>query len=148
VQILDGLFRKLPLDHDSGGPEIHYEYESKMYVQKNEDVKKLKWNGLEIRNGTVKILKKNVKLTGIAVFQTAVALGISDSKKAREAGVPEEKSIPKILEKHLAQVVGMSSALQKYIRDTHEGMEDDDHAMLLGNRAARHQIRRDASPWA
>ena len=52
-QIWEGFFRKLKMDHKRGGPEIRAEYEAKMYVQKNDDVKNLKWNGREIRNGIV-----------------------------------------------------------------------------------------------
>jgi ATP-dependent Clp protease ATP-binding subunit ClpA len=50
-QIWNALFKKLKEDHKNGGPEIDYEYDAKQYVQKSEDVKKLNWNGREIRNG-------------------------------------------------------------------------------------------------
>ena len=53
AQIWDGLFRKLIVDHKNGGPEITFEREAKRYVQKDEDVRALKWNGREIRNGTL-----------------------------------------------------------------------------------------------
>jgi ATP-dependent Clp protease ATP-binding subunit ClpA len=55
-QIWEDLFRKLKEDHKNGGPEIRYEYEAKEYVKKNEEVKKLQWNGREIRNGRFAVL--------------------------------------------------------------------------------------------
>jgi len=51
AQIWDGLFRKLKDNHKNDGPEIRYDYDAKRYVQRHEDVKKLQWNGREIRNG-------------------------------------------------------------------------------------------------
>lgn len=50
-QIWDNLFAKLKEDKRNGGPEVRYEYEAKQYVKKDGDVKKLEWNGREIRNG-------------------------------------------------------------------------------------------------
>jgi ATP-dependent Clp protease ATP-binding subunit ClpA len=50
-QIWNTLFNKLKEDHKKGGPEIRYDYDAKQYVQRHEDVKKLQWNGREIRNG-------------------------------------------------------------------------------------------------
>lgn len=49
-QIWENLFFKLKEDHKHGGPEIRYEYDAKEYVRSKE-VKELKWNGREIRNG-------------------------------------------------------------------------------------------------
>ncbi|KAH8776082.1 hypothetical protein F5882DRAFT_359889 [Hyaloscypha sp. PMI_1271] len=117
-QIWDSLFRKLIDDHKRGGPEIIYEYDAKEYVKKNKEVKTLEWNGREIRNA----------------FQTAVALAIYDSKMAREKGVSVEDSIPEIKEKHLSQIVSMSSAFKDYITSTHEGVKDADLAYRLGLR--------------
>jgi len=50
-QIWDTLFRKLKSSHKNGSPQIEYEYDAKQYVRKSDDVKRLKWNGREIRNG-------------------------------------------------------------------------------------------------
>ncbi|KAJ4292782.1 hypothetical protein N0V90_009445 [Kalmusia sp. IMI 367209] len=50
-QIWDTLFKKLKSNHKNGGPRIDYEYEAKQYVRKDPDVRKLQWNGREIRNG-------------------------------------------------------------------------------------------------
>ncbi|KAI1348458.1 hypothetical protein F5Y01DRAFT_317734 [Xylaria sp. FL0043] len=120
-KIWDNFFRKLKEDHKSGGPEILYEYDAKQYVKKDPTVKKLEWNGREIRNA----------------FQTAVALAVFDSKTAREKGASEEDSIPEIKEKHLTQVVNMSAAFRQYIVATHEGVEDADRAYRMGIRHDR-----------
>ncbi|KAK2802558.1 hypothetical protein FQN51_004350 [Onygenales sp. PD_10] len=117
-QIWENLFRKLKEDHKNGGAEIRYEYDAKQYVKKNEDVKKLQWNGREIRNA----------------FQTAVALAYFDAKMAKEKGGSDEDLIPEVKERHLAQVVNMSTAFKEYITSTHEGIEDADLAYQLGNR--------------
>lgn len=53
-RIWDNLFRKLQEDFKKGGPEIRYDYYAKQYVMKNDEIKKLEWNGREIRNGTCK----------------------------------------------------------------------------------------------
>ncbi|KAI0809847.1 hypothetical protein GGR55DRAFT_679077 [Xylaria sp. FL0064] len=120
-KIWDNLFRKLKEDHKNGGPEILYEYDAKQYVKKDLTVKKLEWNGHEIRNA----------------FQTAVALAVFDSKMAREKGANEEDSIPEIKEKHLTQVVNMSAAFKQYIIATHEDVEDADRAYKIGIRHDR-----------
>ncbi|KAI1279408.1 hypothetical protein F5Y07DRAFT_42348 [Xylaria sp. FL0933] len=120
-RIWDNFFRKLKEDHKSGGPEILYEYDAKQYVKRDPTVKKLEWNGREIRNA----------------FQTAVALAVFDSKTAREKGASEEDSIPEIKEKHLTQVVNMSAAFRQYIVATHEGVEDADRAYRMGIRHDR-----------
>ncbi|KAK2808761.1 hypothetical protein FQN50_004433 [Emmonsiellopsis sp. PD_5] len=117
-QIWENLFRKLKEDHKNGGPEIRYEYEAKQYVKKSPDVKKLQWNGREIRNA----------------FQTAVALAYFDARMAKEKGGSDEDLIPEVKERHLAQVVSMSTAFKEYITSTHEGVEDADLAYRLGNR--------------
>src|SRR5262245_53742043 len=52
-QIWVNLFKKLERDHKRGGPKIEPEYDAKMYVRKDDKLKKLKWNGREIRNGNV-----------------------------------------------------------------------------------------------
>lgn len=50
-QIWDTFFKKLSNNHKTGGSRIDYEYDAKQYVRRSEDVKKLQWNGREIRNG-------------------------------------------------------------------------------------------------
>jgi hypothetical protein len=50
-KIWKGLFRKLKTDHKTGGQEIGYHYYAQRYIERDEDVKKLEWNGREIRNG-------------------------------------------------------------------------------------------------
>ncbi|KAI0151599.1 hypothetical protein GGR57DRAFT_492893 [Xylariaceae sp. FL1272] len=117
-QIWENLFRKLKDDHKMGGPEIRYEYEAKQYAKKNEEVRRLRWNGREIRNA----------------FQTTVALAVHEAKSAAQRGDSHEAAIPEVKESHLAQVVKMSTAFKEYITSTHEGIEDADLAFKLGNR--------------
>ncbi|KAJ8105713.1 hypothetical protein ONZ43_g7315 [Nemania bipapillata] len=117
-KIWDNLFSKLKEDYKHGGPEIRYEYEAKQYIKKDPEVKKLEWNGREIRNA----------------FQTAVALAVFDTKIAKERGASDEDTIPEIKERHLSQVVSMSTAFKDYITATHEGIGDSDMAYKLGIR--------------
>ncbi|KAH8708362.1 P-loop containing nucleoside triphosphate hydrolase protein [Phaeosphaeriaceae sp. PMI808] len=110
--IWDNLFRKLTDDHEQrGAPEIRYEYDAKEYVKRKE-VQSLEWNGREIRNA----------------FQTSVALAVFDSKQKNNKGPP------KITEKHLEQVVAMSSAFRNYMKATRDGMDDSTWAYKRGNR--------------
>ncbi|KAH6974935.1 hypothetical protein BKA56DRAFT_589801 [Ilyonectria sp. MPI-CAGE-AT-0026] len=121
-QIWEALFEKLKEDRQIGGPNISYEYDAKCFVKKNDELKKLEWNGREIRNA----------------FQTAVALAIFDGKvareRARDSDKPDNEIIPQLKEKHLIQVVKMSAAFKKYITATHEGMDSSVRAFKLGNR--------------
>jgi hypothetical protein len=50
---------------------------------------------------------------------------------AKEKGVSDECSIPEIKERHLSQVVSLSSAFKKYITSTHENINDADLAFKL-----------------
>ena len=50
-EIWDNNFRKLKDDREESEREIKYEWEAKEYVKKSEEVRKLNWNGREIRNG-------------------------------------------------------------------------------------------------
>ena len=59
-QIWGNLFRKLKEDHKNGGPEIGYDYDAKQYVLKSDNVKKLNWNGREIRNGMCDVSSMNL----------------------------------------------------------------------------------------
>ncbi|KAI0886608.1 uncharacterized protein GGS22DRAFT_199011 [Annulohypoxylon maeteangense] len=117
-QIWDNLFKKLKDDHKHGGPEIHYEYEAKQYVKKDDELKSLEWNGREIRNA----------------FQSAVALAIYDSRVAREKGVSVEDSVPEVKESHVKQIAKMSTAFKNYMTSTHEGVKDSDLAYKIGIR--------------
>lgn len=121
-QIWDSFFKKLSNNHKTGGSRIDYEYDAKQYVRRSEDVKKLQWNGREIRNA----------------FQTAVALAIAEAKTAKEKGRPPAECIPQLSEAHLRQVVEMSTAFKSYIKATHEGIDDADYAFRLGNRYDRY----------
>ncbi len=137
-QIWENLFRKLKEDHKNGGPEISYEYEAKQYVKKNEDIKKLQWNGREIRNGMFSLTFSLVNADSqIKAFQAAVALAVFDANMARDKGTGDEEFIPEVKESHLSQVVSMSAAFKDYITATHEGIEDADYAFKLGIRHDR-----------
>lgn len=135
-KIWDNMFSKLREDHKNGGPEIRYEYEAKQYVKKDPEVKKLEWNGREIRNGISDPIYIRSKLTQecLPAFQTAVALAVFDTKVAKEKGARDDDMIPEIKERHLNQVVTMSSAFKNYITATHEGIGDADMAYKLGIR--------------
>lgn len=64
-------------------------------------------------------------------FQTAVALAVYDAKHGGEGPVP------KVKEKHLKQVVSMSSAFKKYIKATHNDKDLSDRSFERGNRDDR-----------
>ena len=50
------LFLKLKEDHQRNqGLEITYDWDAKQYVKRSEEVKVLRWNGREIRNGRNRI---------------------------------------------------------------------------------------------
>ncbi|KAI0381093.1 hypothetical protein F5Y04DRAFT_281067 [Hypomontagnella monticulosa] len=117
-KIWDNLFKKIKEDHKHGGLEIRYDYDAKQYVKKSEEIKKLEWNGREIRNA----------------FQSAVALAIYDSKMAREKGASIEDSVPEVKESHLQQIATMSTAFKNYMVSTHEGVGNSDLAYKTGIR--------------
>jgi ATPase family associated with various cellular activities (AAA) len=78
------------------------------YALEHEDLKKLKWNGREIRNA----------------FNTIVALAEFDAEKKRRAKPGEEKKVVVRLERtHLKQVVEMSAKFKEYMRRT-KGMDE------------------------
>jgi hypothetical protein len=117
----------------TAGPEIHYEYEAKQYVKKNEEVKKLQWNGPEIRNGTFdpacvcsKLIRKS------QLFKQPLLLLFSMPRWLERRVVLTKISFRKVKERHLSQVVSMSAAFKEYITATHEGIEDADLAYKLG----------------
>jgi hypothetical protein len=120
AQIWDNLFLKLREDFKKrGGPQIEYEYDAKQYVKQSSEVKRLRWNGREIRNA----------------FQTAVALAVNDTKEANESRPKDaDPVIPEIKEKHLAQVVKLSSAFKDYMKATRHNKDESEHAYLHGNR--------------
>lgn len=55
-QIWETFFKKLKSNDKNGGPQMDYEYEAKEYVRKSEEVRSLRWNGREIRNGASNVL--------------------------------------------------------------------------------------------
>lgn len=50
-KIWENHFRKLEENHKNGGQQIMCTYLAKEFVQMSPELKKLKWNGREIRNG-------------------------------------------------------------------------------------------------
>lgn len=64
----------------------------------------------------------------LSAFQTAVALAVFDAKSSN-SGSP-----PKVAERHLKQVVSMSSAFREYMKATHDGMDNSTWAYKHGNR--------------
>jgi len=89
------------------------------------------WSGTDEKSGTVSIAVlalRVIQLTfSFAAFQTAVALAIFDAKR-------DKKEPPEMTEKHLNQVVQMSSAFRKYMTAAHSGMDDSTWAFKHGNR--------------
>lgn len=54
----------------------------------------------------------------------------------------EEDIVPEVKEKHLAQVVKLSSAFKRYMKSTHGNMGDSDYAYAHGNRDDEYDTRR------
>lgn len=50
-KIWENHFKKLEENHKNEGQQIMYTYLAKEFVQMSPELKKLKWNGREIRNG-------------------------------------------------------------------------------------------------
>ncbi|KAK7193192.1 ATPase family AAA domain-containing protein 3B 4 [Paraphaeosphaeria sporulosa] len=132
-QIWDNMFDTLDEDFKRGGPQVDYHRHAKEYVKEHKDVKALEWNGREIRNA----------------FQTAVALAVNDSKEANERGNKNSKPvIPEIKEKHLAQVVKLSTAFKKYMKAARHNKDESENAYYYGNRddEANSPTRRRSEP--
>lgn len=107
-QIWNTSFRKL----DEERPDIKLGPGVMDYALDHEDVKKLRWNGREIRNA----------------FNTIVALAEFDAEKKRRARPGQEKSVIVRLERfHLMQVVEMSGKFKDYMRRT-KGMDESKFA--------------------
>jgi hypothetical protein len=97
-------FRKL----DDERPDIKLGPGVMDYALDHEELKKLKWNGREIRNA----------------FNTIVALAEFDAEKKRRLKPGDEKSVVVKLERsHLKQVVEMSGNFKEYMRRT-KGMDE------------------------
>jgi len=52
-------FKKLADNYLNGGRKFRYEHDAKQYVLRSKDLRELKWNGREISNGTLEILRKS-----------------------------------------------------------------------------------------
>ncbi|KAL9107257.1 MAG: hypothetical protein Q9227_007798 [Pyrenula ochraceoflavens] len=99
AQIWNNSFEKLRSENDKKRTDerkIEYDYEAKLYVQKDPEVLELKWNGREIRNA----------------FQTAVSLAYYEAKNK------DISEVARVEERHLKSVVQMSTAFRKYLNET------------------------------
>ncbi|KAK2745130.1 hypothetical protein FQN57_004037 [Myotisia sp. PD_48] len=116
-KIWDNLFDKLKDEAEAGGLEISVQYDAKELVRRSSALRELKWNGREIWNG----------------FQTAVALAVYDARIAREKDENYTKP-PQVTDKHMRQIVDMSSAFKEYIKNTHDGKNASAMAYSFGLR--------------
>jgi hypothetical protein len=104
--------------------------DAKEYINSKE-MKELKWNGREIRNG--KYIARDVQGTLLTrctfvAFQTAVALAEYDTETDEEGNIL-------LKDEHLRSIVEMSRDFKRYLDDTHGADEE--------KRAAMEQIRYD-----
>lgn len=105
---------------------------AKKYIETSAELKAVKWNGREIRNGkkrkralpnfhrTLHSKKKEMHTNRVYIiaFQTAVSLAEVSAKPASETD-------PRVIltDKHIKQIVRMSSAFKKYLHTLHQGDE-------------------------
>lgn len=76
-------------------------------------------------------------------FQTAVALAVNDSKDSSPLGSKDSShAIPEIKEKHLEQVVKLSTAFKKYMKATRHNKDESENAYYYGNRDDEANTRR------
>ena len=79
---------------------------------------------------------------GDLAFQTAVALAMYDHRKTFDVNKDDsddsEPSYPTVEEKHLKQVVNLSTAFKKYMRSTRHDMKYSDYAWKHGLRDDEH----------
>ncbi|PSN73728.1 hypothetical protein BS50DRAFT_629714 [Corynespora cassiicola Philippines] len=126
LKIWENLFEKFKDDAKHGGKKILVDQDAKQFVEKNVDLRDLQWNGREIRNA----------------FQTAVALAMYDHRKTFDVNKDDsddsEPSYPTVEEKHLKQVVNLSTAFKKYMRSTRHDMKYSDYAWKHGLRDDEH----------
>ena len=59
---------------------------------------------------------------------------MNDSKEAGERSNSSEPAIPEIKEKHLEQVVKLSTAFKKYMKATRHNMDESENSYWLRNR--------------
>ena len=99
------------------------------YVLRDDDVKKLDWNGRDIRNCMLAQARVNAPyLTEYSVgFQTAVTLAEYDASQ-------KHASVITLKRDHFEQVVEMSKAFSEYLNEAHGGR---DPAVLASERYLR-----------
>lgn len=92
-------------------------YDAKEYIKRNEDLKAVKWNGREIRNGECLTLLLGISLRRLrkiraSAFQTAVSL-------AEYANERDEDDKIKLTDEHLREVVELSKDFKDYLFKLH-----------------------------
>ncbi|KAL8806362.1 MAG: hypothetical protein Q9182_001392 [Xanthomendoza sp. 2 TL-2023] len=103
IKIWDNFFNKLEAERS----DIYVSRRTIEYATQSSDMVSVKWNGREIRNA----------------FQTAVALAEFEAKSQT---TPLDVSVPgkiELKEKHLKQIVNMSSNFKRYLDELHVGDE-------------------------
>jgi hypothetical protein len=132
-QIWQNLFMQLRDDHARNRDrrlDITVDTMAEEFVERSQDLKDLKWNGRQIRNGkSFSIGEYGICTEYSTGFQTAVALAIFDAKKSGRDNVK-----PVVTRDHLKQVVRMSTAFKEYMLKAQGGMSDEDLAFHYGNR--------------
>jgi hypothetical protein len=106
-------FEKLDSINEETGHEVRWSYKAREFVREDSKLKKLEWNGREIRNGKPNPQVIWVKLTRTA-FQTAVALATHDAKSQ------QGDAKPTVTESHMLMIVKMSAKFQEYMRRTRQ----------------------------
>lgn len=102
--------------------------DAKEYIR-GAEMRSVKWNGREIRNGTLRDRPGEQKLTWLNIaFQTAVALAEYDDEKDEDGKII-------LSDTHFRAVLELSKDFKDYLNDLHKGNE--------GKRAQRKYERLD-----
>jgi len=111
------------------GSSFRISIDAKEYI-KSKQIKELKWNGREIRNGTyLSNSSSNIGLTVFlfTAFQTAVALAEYD-------GDTDEEGKILLKDTHLSSIVDMSRDFKEYLDRTHHSYDESKRATIKGIR--------------
>jgi hypothetical protein len=122
-KIWNTFFEKLEADREA---TMYIPQATKDYTQ-SQEVRALKWNGREIRNGVCPRILFVVSLLIAAAFQVAVALAESRGKKDNKGKILVRKE-------HIRQVVLMSGKFKDYYVQTHKGMDPSKRAAQASTR--------------
>ena len=129
-EVWQAFFRKLEREK---GEEFVVSDGAREYVKRSSEVRLVKWNGREIRNGitffpSTYVTYKRSSVNLCLAFQTAVALAETENKRDKENRIVLEQG-------HIQSIVKMSSAFKKYLNALYQGDET--------TRAAREGLRVD-----